>query len=118
MAAVPAPERKRLPDGGADRTLRGQSNRMAVTPASSTALSAASEESARNLVFDHRRSFAAPRRRRTRSGWFWFLIIVLLPVSAAAYYYFLVAADQYVSEFRFALRSAEPERHDPTLFLP
>lgn len=35
----------------------------------------------------------------------------------AALYYFFVAADQYVVEFRFALRSAEPERHDPALFL-
>ena len=117
MAAVPAPERKRLPDGGADRSLRGQSNQMALTPATSTALPAAAEGSARTLVFNHRQSFAAPRRRRSRLGWFWFVIIVLLPVSTAAYYYFLVAADQYVSEFRFALRAAEPERHDPALFL-
>jgi capsular polysaccharide transport system permease protein len=41
----------------------------------------------------------------------------VLPIAAAAVYYFVVAADQYVAEFRFALRSAEPERHDPTLFL-
>jgi len=117
MAAVPVPERKRLPDGGADRPLRGQSNRMVVTPASSTALPVTSEGSARTLVFDHRQSLVASRRRRSCLGWFSFIIIVLIPVIAAGYYYFLVAADQYVSEFRFALRSAEPERHDPALFL-
>ena len=117
MVAVPVPERKRLPDGGADHPLRGQSNRMVVTPASSTALPVTSQGSARTLVFDHRQSLVGPRRRRSRLGWFSFVIIVLIPVIAAAYYYFLVAADQYVSEFRFALRSAEPERHDPALFL-
>jgi capsular polysaccharide transport system permease protein len=50
-------------------------------------------------------------------GWFSFVIVIVVPALAAAYYYFLVAADQYVAEFRFALRSAEPERHDPALFL-
>ena len=117
MAAVPAPERKQLPDGGANRPLRGHSNRMVGTPASSTALPVTSEGSARTLVFDHRQSLVASRRRRSCLGRFSFIIIVLIPVIAAGYYYFLVAADQYVSEFRFALRSAEPERHDPALFL-
>jgi capsular polysaccharide transport system permease protein len=117
MAAVPAPERKQLPDGGANRPLRGHSNRMVGTPASSPALPVTSEGSARTLVFDHRQSLVARQRRRSRVGRFSFIIIVLLPVIAAAYYYFLVAADQYVSEFRFALRSAEPERRDPALFL-
>jgi capsular polysaccharide transport system permease protein len=117
MAPAPAPERKRLPDGGANRSLRGQSNRMVLTAASSAALPVASEEGARTLVFDHRQRSVALQRRRSRLGWISFVIIVLLPVMAGAYYYFLVAADQYVSEFRFALRSAEPERHDPTLFL-
>jgi capsular polysaccharide transport system permease protein len=86
---------------------------MAVTPVSPAALPG----STRTVVFDHRQSLVASRHRRSRLGWFSFLIIVLIPVMAAAYYYFLVAADQYVSEFRFALRSAEPERHDPALFL-
>jgi hypothetical protein len=83
MSAVPVPERKRLPDGTADRPLRGHSNRMVVTPASSTALPAASEGSARTLVFDHRQNLVASRRRRSRLGWFSFVIIVLIPVIAA-----------------------------------
>ena len=117
MAAVPAPERNRLPDGGVGRPLRGQANRMVATPASSTAFPVTSDGSARTAVFDHREKWVAPRRRRSRLGWFSFVIVVVIPVMAAAYYYFLVAADQYVSEFRFALRSVEPERHDPALLL-
>ena len=33
-----------------------------------------------------------------------------VPVALAAVYYFLIAADQYVAEFRFALRAVEPVR--------
>ena len=117
MAAVPAAERKRLPDGGAGRPLRGESNRAVLTPASAGALPVPSEGSARAVVFDHRQSTVAPPPRRSRLGWLSFVIVVVLPALIAAAYYFLVAADQYVAEFRFALRSAEPERHDPALFL-
>jgi capsular polysaccharide transport system permease protein len=42
--------------------------------------------------------------------------MVAVPVALAAAYLFFVAADQYVAEFRFALRSAEPEPRDPTAF--
>jgi capsular polysaccharide transport system permease protein len=117
MAAVPAAERKRSPDGGASLPLRGESNRAVFTPASATALPVPSEGSGRTVVFDHRQSTVAPPPRRSRLGWFSFMIIVAVPAAIAAMYYFFVAADQYVAEFRFALRSAEPERHDPTLFL-
>src|SRR5262249_16671946 len=107
MAAVPTPEHKRLPDRGANGPLRGWLSRVVVTSKGSGALPVTSEGSARALVFDHRESLVVPRRRRSRRGWSSFVIIVLIPVMAAAYYYFVVAADQYVSEFRFALRSAE-----------
>jgi len=50
-------------------------------------------------------------------GWLSFVIVVLVPAVIAAAYYFFIAADQYVAEFRFALRSAEPEHRDPSLFL-
>jgi capsular polysaccharide transport system permease protein len=46
-----------------------------------------------------------------------FLLVVVLPVALAGAYYFLLAADQYVAEFRFGLRSAEPVRADPGAFL-
>jgi capsular polysaccharide transport system permease protein len=117
MAAVPAAERKRLPDGGAGRSLRGESNRAVLTPASTGALPVPSEGGARAVVFDHLQSTVAPPPRRSRLGWLSFVIVVVLPALITAAYYFVVAADQYVAEFRFALRSAEPERHDPALFL-
>jgi len=117
MAAVPVAEGKRSPDGGTSPPLRGEANRAVVRPASATTLPVPSEGSGRTIVFDHRQSTDAPRRRRSRLGWFSFLIIVAVPAAIAAAYYFLIATDQYVAEFRFALRSAEPERHDPALFL-
>jgi capsular polysaccharide transport system permease protein len=117
VAAVPAAERKRSPDGRVSRPLRGDANPPVVMPTSATALPVPSEGSGRTVVFDHRPSSAAPPRRRSRLAWFSFMIVVAVPVVTAAVYYFLVAADQYVAEFRFALRSAEPERHDPALFL-
>ncbi len=72
-------------------------------------------------LFRERRSIgnAAERRRIVPLAWVSFLLVVVLPVAAAAAYYFLVAADQYVAEFRFGLRSAEPMRADPgTLLQP
>jgi capsular polysaccharide transport system permease protein len=56
-------------------------------------------------------------RRRPPAVLLSFLVMVALPVALAAAYLFFVAADQYVAEFRFALRSAEPEPRDPTAFL-
>ncbi len=41
-----------------------------------------------------------------------FLLVVIAPTAVASGYYFLVAADQYVAEFRFGLRSSEPIRAD------
>jgi capsular polysaccharide transport system permease protein len=47
-----------------------------------------------------------------------FIAVVLLPTAFAAIYYFLVAADQYVTEFRFTLSTADAPRLDPlTLFV-
>jgi capsular polysaccharide transport system permease protein len=47
-----------------------------------------------------------------------FLLVVALPTVAAGAYYFLIAADQYVAEFRFGLRSSEPIRADTGTLLP
>ena len=44
-----------------------------------------------------------------------FVLMVVLPVALAGIYYFFIAADQYVAEFRFGLRSAEPVRAEPGL---
>src|ERR1700741_2687790 len=117
MAGAPTPERPLLPDSVPARTFRNQSKRAGVTPTTSTTLPFASKGSARTVVFDHQQHLVCSRPRRSRLSWCSFAIVIVVPVLAAAYYYFLVAADQYVAEFRFALRSAEPERRDPALFL-
>jgi capsular polysaccharide transport system permease protein len=116
VAGLPAAEQRLLPDSGVGHPLGGNANRVVVTPASATVLPVPSEGGGRTVVFDHRRSSLGRLRRRSRLGWFSFIIVVAVPVVTAAVYYFFVAADQYVAEFRFALRSAEPERHDPVLF--
>ena len=46
------------------------------------------------------------RQIRWRSALF--ILFVVLPVLASSAYYLFVASDQYVSEFRFSLRSAQP----------
>ena len=40
------------------------------------------------------------------------VVVVAVPAILAGVYYFLIAADQYVAEFRFALRTVEPVRID------
>ena len=116
MAGLPAAEHRLLPDSGVGHPLGGNANRAVVTPASATVLPVPPEGGGRTVVFDHRRSSFGRLRRRSWLGWFSFIIFVAVPAVTAAVYYFFVAADQYVAEFRFALRSAEPERHDPVLF--
>ncbi len=54
----------------------------------------------------------APRRHLSL-GLISFLLAVALPTMLAGVYYLFVAADQYVAEFRFGLRSADPPRSDP-----
>ena len=46
-----------------------------------------------------------------------FVLIVVVPMAIAGIYYFFIASDQYVAEFRFGLRSAEPVRAEPGLLL-
>src|SRR5260370_11516451 len=52
----------------------------------------------------------AARRRRVPVRLLSLVVVVLVPATLAAVYYFLIAADQYVAEFRFALRTVEPVR--------
>jgi len=54
----------------------------------------------------------AEPRFRLSLGWLSFAAVVALPMMIAALYYMLIAADQYVAEFRFAVRSAEPARSE------
>jgi hypothetical protein len=46
-----------------------------------------------------------------------FIAFVLLPIAIVAVYLFTIAADQYVSEFRFSLNSIDPPRLDPLSLL-
>ncbi len=46
-----------------------------------------------------------------------FITFVLLPIAIVAVYLFTIAADQYVSEFRFSLNSIDPPRLDPLSLL-
>lgn len=58
-----------------------------------------------------------PRRARHSLARVSFVVMVLLPTTVAAVYYFAVAADQYVTEFRFTLSSVDPPRLDPLSLL-
>lgn len=51
-------------------------------------------------------TFELPRRRKRRSlgGYLSFILCVLLPTIAAGVYYFVYASDQYVVQFKFAVR--------------
>ncbi|MGK9169977.1 hypothetical protein KXR53_26925 [Inquilinus limosus] len=57
-----------------------------------------------------------PSRKARLSVGFWLslLLMVVLPTGLAAYYYFFVAADQYVSEFRFAVKSSNASASSAT----
>ena len=46
-----------------------------------------------------------------------FIACVLVPIMVVAVYLFTIAADQYVSEFRFSLSSIDPPRLDPLSLL-
>jgi capsular polysaccharide transport system permease protein len=56
---------------------------------------------------------AAGRRRRLPWRLLSFVVVVTLPAIIAGAYYGIVAADQYVVELRFGLRTIEPMRSDP-----
>jgi capsular polysaccharide transport system permease protein len=57
-----------------------------------------------------------PARRARLSAGFWLslLLMVVLPTAAGAAYYLYFAADQYVSEFRFAVKSSNASASSAT----
>jgi len=57
-----------------------------------------------------------PSRKGKLSGWFWasLLLMVVLPTALASAYYFFIASDQYVSEFRFAVKSSNASASSAT----
>ena len=60
--------------------------------------------------------FGRSRPHRLPLGKISFAAVVALPIAIAALYYFAIAADQYVAEFRFGLRSVD--RPGPVLAWP
>lgn len=83
----------------------------------SAGLPAPAPDSGRIAVFPGRRLVGetAPtaEQRRFPFRLLSFVAVVAVPAMLAVVYYFLIAADQYVAEFRFALRTVEPVRVDP-----
>jgi capsular polysaccharide transport system permease protein len=77
-------------------------------PAIAAGLPVAAEDGGAIAVL-RAQNFAA-HSRRFPVRLLWFVVVVLVPTALAAGYYFLLAADQYVAEFRFALRTVEPAR--------
>jgi len=77
-------------------------------PAVTAGLPVPAEDGGAIAVFQAR-EFAA-RRRRVPVRLLSLVVVVLVPATLAAVYFFLIAADQYVAEFRFALRTVEPVR--------
>ena len=77
-------------------------------PAITAGLPVPTEDGGALAVFQAQ-DFAA-RRRRFPVRLLSFIVIILVPTTLAAVYYFVIAADQYVAEFRFALRTVEPVR--------
>jgi len=62
-------------------------------------------------------AWRAHPRRRLSPRLVSFVLCVAAPTLVAAIYYAFIAADQYVAEFRFGLRTAEPLRADPASVL-
>ena len=81
---------------------------QAREPAIAAGLPVPAEDRGAVAVFQAQ-DFAA-RRRRFPVRLLSFVVVVLVPVALATVYYFVIAADQYVAEFRFALRTVEPVR--------
>jgi len=77
-------------------------------PAIAAGLPVAAEDGGAIAVL-RAQNFAA-RGRRFPVRLLSFGVVVLVPAALVAAYYFLIAADQYVAEFRFALRTVEPAR--------
>jgi len=114
MAASQATERAQSP-----RTLRppSEATDQVIAAPGDAAVVAAPSRGGRNIAIrDGRQKSVVRPRRRWSLGWLSFVMVVAVPMVIAAAYYYFIAADQYVAEFRFALRSAEPQHHDPILF--
>jgi capsular polysaccharide transport system permease protein len=72
-----------------------------------------------SLVEPQRFAFRGTARpRRISFALLSFLVVVAVPTMVSAGYYLLIAANQYLAEFRFGLRSSEPIRADNAALSP
>jgi capsular polysaccharide transport system permease protein len=78
-----------------------------IQPAGATGLLRPAGDSAITVLPTRK---APGRDRRFSLRWLCFVVVVVIPTALAAVYYLVLAADQYVAEFRFALRTVEPIR--------
>ena len=114
------PERARSSNNWTDRPSPPAPEAAIAGPASAAGLPITSEEGGRIAVIP-RRDFAGKTAQLEHKRQFplrllSFVVVVAVPAILAGVYYFLIAADQYVAEFRFALRTIEPVRNEvPTI---
>ncbi|HEV2100074.1 MAG TPA: hypothetical protein VGR45_14275 [Stellaceae bacterium] len=116
MSAAPAVAERHATNTGIDQPPQHEVGLVALPRGAGLQISAAQGRVAHGdagRVIPWRR-VAEPRPRLPLAA-VTFVLMVVLPVALAAIYYFFIAADQYVAEFRFGLRSAEPARADPGL---
>jgi capsular polysaccharide transport system permease protein len=116
------------------KSLRGRSSRgwadrstgVATAPAlpasaSITGFPVAAEDRGKVAVFPRPnhpgRDAPEEHSRRFPLGLVSFILVVIIPTVFAGVYFFGIAADQYVAEFRFALRTAEPVRSETNSIL-
>jgi capsular polysaccharide transport system permease protein len=116
-----APLRERSPDAWAERPSRPAGGSAVATQATVAGFAVPADEGGQVTLIP-RPDFAAQagpndhiRKFPFRSASF--ILVVIVPAVLAGVYYFLIAADQYVAEFRFALRTAEPARNEANSFL-
>ena len=120
MSAAPAATQDRVSPADANRLSSHSLDTAALTAPGDSNLPMCS--AGRELTAAHSRrlvpwSGVAEPRPHLPLGAVAFVLMVVLPMTFAGIYYFFIAADQYVAEFRFGLRSAEPVRPDPGLLL-
>jgi capsular polysaccharide transport system permease protein len=120
MSAAPAATQDRVSPADANRSSSHSLDTAALTapgdsnlPMRATGRELAAEHGSRIVPW----SGAAEPRPLLPLGAIAFVLMVALPMALAGIYYFFIASDQYVAEFRFGLRSAEPVRSDPGLLL-
>lgn len=108
--------RERTARLGADQPLSQQLTPALAPPSSTAVPPALAPEGGPIAVLAGRghagQSAQSTHRRQFPCRLLSFVVIVALPAVLIAVYYFLIAADQYVAEFRFALRAVEPAHNE------